>query len=34
LLYVFQSVDLQNLIKFRHQEGHQFEYQSVDVSKS
>jgi hypothetical protein len=33
-LLVFQSVDLQNLVKFWHQEGHQFEYQSVGVWKS
>jgi hypothetical protein len=30
-LFVLQSVDLQNLMKFGHKEDHQFEYQSVSV---
>jgi hypothetical protein len=31
LLLMLQSIDLQNLAKFGHQEGNQFEYQSVGV---
>jgi hypothetical protein len=33
-LLVSQAIDLQNLAKFGHQEGHQFEYQRLGVWKS
>jgi hypothetical protein len=31
LLHLFQSLDLQNLVKFGHHEGHQFKYKNVGV---
>jgi hypothetical protein len=31
LFLVFPAIPMNNLVKFRHQEGHQFEYQNVSV---